>query len=243
MDSAVTPEQQLHTVQLRDHLLRMLNHELRTPLTALIEGLELIREGADGETPEERRALVEVLSSNARRMARITEELREISLLTSVGRVLDPRPGNLRAVLEEVCKPAMAAANRKTIRFSCEALPPVVMDAQAIREILTCLVHHGLRRTGRDGEVVVRAAPDDRGVAMTVSDHGAVVASEELHQFLRQLHAEPGLGLPTACAEGWAELALCHQLLEAHHGTLDIQASLPQGLTVTATLPIASAVA
>jgi signal transduction histidine kinase len=96
-------------------------------------------------------------------------------------------------------------------------------------------VVNAIKFTGEGGEITVDAATD-RGPELTVTDTGVGIAEEDLPQvfdrFFRCVSAEvmavqgPGLGL-----------AIVKSIVEAHHGTVQLESKPGVGTTARLTLP------
>ncbi|MDH7569789.1 MAG: response regulator, partial [Armatimonadota bacterium] len=79
-------------------LIRTVTHDLRTPLNSVLGYLELVRE--DETLSEESREYLEVVQRNADRMLRMVNGLLDISRLESGRLSVNPRPTELRPVLD-----------------------------------------------------------------------------------------------------------------------------------------------
>ncbi len=146
---------------IKDEFLQSVNHQLRTPLTALVEGLELLRDGAMGTLTIDQLGLTRMLQENAQRLERLIDEALDLTLLKSGRRPLDRKSDDLAAVLRQVQQRWGAAVDGKTVRLSCGELPPVFMDALAVREVMDHLLRNALRHAPKSSAVTVQARAID----------------------------------------------------------------------------------
>jgi two-component system OmpR family sensor kinase len=159
------------------------SHELRTPLTALRGNVEhLARHGASPD-------LVADLQADARRLARLAEDLLALSREEAA-----PAP-EIEVRLDELVREA--AADRR-------AAEPVVVhgDRGALARALANLVENA--RTHGAGAVSVRVAALDGIALVEVSDEGAGVADAEQEQVFERFHGR-GSGLGLAIVRATAE--------------------------------------
>lgn len=224
---------------LKDDFLMTISHQFRTPLTALVEGLELMQDGAMGPMNDEQRSLVHVMDENVSRLDHLIEEALDLSLIKSGRRLLDRKPWDVRPMLQGCVQEWQAAAESRTITLACEALPRVYMDGEAIREVIGHLLRNALRHAPPKSEITVRAQAKDDAVEISVRDRGPGMAQEHLAKLF-----EPFVHVQTPDAPGsqgsGLGLAICRQVIDRHRGRIEADSALGQGMTVTFALPIAT---
>jgi signal transduction histidine kinase len=102
--------------QLKDEFLATVSHELRTPLNAIVGWAQLLRASL---VPEERRShAAEVVARNAKFLARLIEDLLDVSRISSGQLSLDMRPVNLASVAERAIDSFAAAAREKNVTLT-----------------------------------------------------------------------------------------------------------------------------
>jgi signal transduction histidine kinase len=115
----------------------------------------------------------------------------------------------------------------------------VVMDPDALRQVLTNLLDNAIRYTPDGGVIRVTAGPADGGVVLAVQDSGQGIAPDHLTRIFERFYRvdpsrsreEGGTGLG---------LSIVKHIVEAHGGRVDAESELGAGTTVTAWLPRAS---
>ena len=224
---------------LKDDFLATINHQVRTPLTAILEGLSLLRDETLGAVTEEQKTFLQTIDENARRLAKLIDDILDLSTLQSGRRVLNRQASDFGALLREAHTLWLAVAPSRAIRISCEELPPVYMDKQAIGDVLDQLLHNALRYTPTEREVEVAARLCDGTIEVTVRDHGPGIPSDALTRLF-----EPFSHIQTPDAPGsegsGLGLAFCRELIERHRGSIRAESSSGEGTTVTFTLPIST---
>lgn len=199
--------------EMKNMFLQAVSHDLRTPLTAII-GLShtLEQRHADLDEDEARRFAARI-SSNARRLRGIVENLLDldrlkrgittpkldsVDLVTLVGRMLRE---------SELVEPA---------RLHTELRPAIVWaDAAKVERIVENLLANAVRHTPASTSVWVSVRPVDGGAQILVEDDGPGVAAE-----LREAIFEPfRQGSESAASPGvGVGLALVRRLAELHGG-------------------------
>ncbi|MGH2542121.1 MAG: sensor histidine kinase, partial [Ardenticatenaceae bacterium] len=201
-------------------LMSDLSHELRTPLAILLTHLEVLRLPAlSAETREQSLHLMQV---EARRMSRLVNSLLELGRLETSAEI-EQRPVELLPLAEEVVAQVAPQAEEKSIRLSLHGdapLPPVVGDADRLRQLLLILLDNALKYSQAGADVTVRLDHSAEGVSCEVRDTGPGIPAEHLpyltRRFYRANQSEtvPGSGLG---------LALAAEILHRHGSQLMIE--------------------
>ncbi len=206
--------------RLKDEFLATLSHELRTPLNAILGWSTLMGRGTLSENAV--RDGVRVIERNARAQAQLIEDLLDMSRIISGGIRLEPRPVQLREVLESACETVAAAAVAKGVRIEKAldaSVEPVLADPYRLQQVAWNLLHNAVKFTPRGGSVTVRLESVQDGAQISIEDTGEGIAPDFLvHVFDRFRQADGsttrrhgGLGLG---------LAIVKQLVELHSGTV-----------------------
>jgi len=222
----------------RQALLNDVSHELRTPLTVITGSLEAM---LDGVHPTDAAHLTPILEET-RVMARLIDDLRTLALSEAGTLALHVEPTDLDVLVGEVVRAfaGAGAAAEVTVRADVpDDLPIVEVDPVRIREVLSNLVSNAVRHTPAGGSVVIAgiAEPSPTGSTATrltirVSDTGPGIDPVVLpHVFDRFVKGSDSVGSGLG-------LAIARYLVEAHGGTLEVEASGSSGTTFRATLPV-----
>jgi signal transduction histidine kinase len=210
------------------------SHELRTPLTALLGFSEMLATRPLGG--DEVRRLANIIRSETDRLARIVDDLLDLSRLEQG---LAPRLARRPVAVA----PAVVAAvslfrHRATHRLSVECeepLPPVDADPDALDRILKNLVSNAIKYSPAGGLVSVDVRAVGARLEFSVADEGRGIAAEALPRIFEPYYRAPdasdaarGVGLG---------LAVVKSLVDAHGGSIRVASAPGQGTRVTFALP------
>ncbi len=210
-------------------------HELNNPLTAVIGMVSLARQmtGTQARAGE----YLTVALEQARRMARIIEELRQLAEREreGSGARLQLR-GPVLAALESVREECARRGISPTCEFA-EPLPDVQGHADQLQQAVGHLLQNALTAMPEGGALTVGMAPvGAEAVRLWVRDTGRGIAVENIERIFDPFFTtkdEPGrLGLG---------LSVTHRIVETHHGRIQVESAVGQGSTFTLILPAASA--
>jgi PAS domain S-box-containing protein len=227
---------------LKDQFLATVSHELRAPLNAVLGWAELLRSGVLDE-PRRQRAL-EAVHANARRQAKLIEELLDVSRIVSgqlqVTRTAVDLHGVVRASLETV----LPSAERKGIQIHTDvdrSIGPVLGDAARLQQVLLNLLTNAVKFTPDSGTVRLTVQRSDDIVDMIVSDTGTGIAPDFLPLVFEPFRQADGSTTRTHGGLGLG-LAIVKHLAEAHGGTVSAHSDGEgRGATFSVRLPIAAA--
>jgi PAS domain S-box-containing protein len=211
------------SLRARDDFLSVLAHELRNPLTPLTMQVASLQATAAAATqPLDARWVEQQLNIVQRavaRLARLTEELLEVSRTTVGGFRLERADTDLVALTRDVVARSSEELERARCPVTIEGDPVVEgqWDRLALERVVTQLLSNAMKYgPGRPIEIVVWNDGDN--ATLSVRDHGIGVPPEQrerlFERFARlaplQHYGGFGVGL-------W----LVHRIVEAHRGQIE----------------------
>ena len=227
--------------QLKSDFVSTVSHELRTPLAA-IYGAALTLQRGDIQLEESQRSgLLDVISSEADRLARIVNDILWASRLDS---------GQMSIAIESCDAAALATGVVDAVRAhapasvvlsvdAADALPPVAADPDKLRQVLTNLVDNAVKYSPDGGTRadLARRAPAT-GSGSTSQDEGlGVPPGEQERIFEKFFRLDPNL---TRGVGGTGlGLYICRELVHRMHGRIWLVSDGRRGSTFTVELPVA----
>jgi two-component system, NtrC family, nitrogen regulation sensor histidine kinase GlnL len=220
-----------------------LAHEIRNPLGAIRGAVQLL--SRELERDSRLQEYTAVLLTEVDRVNRIIEALLDLAKPAPIRAV----PLNLHQLLERVALLSEEGARERRItlvRRYDPSLPPILGDEDRLVQVFHNLLRNAMDAMAGGGQItlVTRASLDplygkvDLGsgqrtmVEASVIDEGGGIPAETRARIFDPFFTtkERGLGLG---------LAICHQILEQHHGAIHVDSVEGRGTTVTCFLPIA----
>ncbi len=217
------------------------SHEFRTPLTLLLGPLEeLIASGMRDEAAA--RSKLELAQRNGFRLLRLVNTLLDFSRIEA-GRVqASYEPTDVAAFTAEVASTFRSAVEKAGLRLTIvpRELPHLVfLDRDMWEKVVLNLLSNAFKFT-LDGEIAVSIAPSASGGAeVTVSDTGSGIPQDELPRVFDRFYRVAGARGRSFEGSGIG-LALVHELVKLHGGTIDVESELGRGTTFRIELPFGS---
>lgn len=207
-------------VRRRDQFLAMLSHELRNPLGAIVAATALLQAGrAD---PDKRLKLQQILERQSQHMARLLDDLLEVSRVTQDKIELARSTVDLTAVTREAVDAARAKMEDRGLTFSVKLDPDALFvdgDAARLQQIETNLLHNAAKYTQRGGHVELELRREGDTARLTVRDDGMGIQPDMLLNVF-ELFVQNKRTLDRADGGLGVGLTLVRSLVNKHGGTV-----------------------
>ena len=232
--------------ELRADFVANAGHELKTPLTALIGFIETLQ-GPAREDAAARARFLGIMDEQARRMARLVDDLLSLSRIELNEHVAPTGRVALPPVIEAVARSLELRAGARGIRIVHDLpadLPEVVGDADELAQVFQNLLDNATKYGRRDSEVTVRATIADgaaQQIGIAVADQGEGIAAEHLPRLTERFYRVDNARSRELGGTGLG-LAIVKHIVNRHRGRLDIESTPGQGSTFTVWLRAAGSV-
>jgi signal transduction histidine kinase len=207
----------LELAQRKDEFLAMLGHELRNPLAPIMTAVELLARHPVA-TREQK-----VIERQVRHLARLVDDLLDISRVTRGHIELERELVSLETVLERAVELAAPLVTRyqHTLRLDSGRGVTLRGDLERLAQVFGNLLTNAAKFTAPGGRIEVMVQSHADRVEITVADNGRGIAREHLHSIFepfkqaqgRRDAARGGLGLG---------LAIVKSLVEQHGGSISV---------------------
>jgi signal transduction histidine kinase len=211
-------------------------HEMKTPLTILQGNLDVALMKA--RTSEEyREALINNLEQVGRLIA-LTRSLLTLANFTSGKPPVHLVPLALEPLIQDMLDELTLLADDRQIKLSFESqsVPPVLGDAQWLKQALINLLDNALHYTPSGGAVTVRLQAVGEGVAVAVEDTGHGIEPEHLPHLFERFYRTDWARAKDAGGTGLG-LPIVKEIAEAHGGSISVTSQVDKGSVFTLRLP------
>ncbi|MFV9503658.1 MAG: ATP-binding protein [Oscillochloridaceae bacterium umkhey_bin13] len=225
--------------ELQGTFISVISHELKTPVSIIKGYAGTLRRDDVNFEPAQYRDGLAVIEDEADRLARLIQDLLEVSRLVAGGIRLELHDLALPKLAADVAHSfAPAAGDQFTfeLRFP-DDMPPVYGDYERCRQVLANLVSNALKYSPEGGIIRIGGWPEGDVAVCYVSDQGVGIPPEEhetifgrfyrIDNRLRRETQGSGLGL-----------FLTRAIVEAHGGRIWVESQLGRGSRFIFTLPL-----
>jgi signal transduction histidine kinase len=213
-------------------------HELRTPLAVTRIAVE---SALDVEVIEpETRNNLEIAQRQVRHLTRLAEDLLWLSRLEAKQLPLSLRSCCLNDLVSDLEEELAPLAIASTIDIRLEILVNqsiyIIGDSDRLYRSIANLIHNAIQYTPADGVVTIRLESTERNAKISIQDNGIGIATEDLpHIFDRFYRVQADRSRNTG-GTGLG-LAIVKAIIQAHHGSIQVDSQLDLGSKFTVTLP------
>ena len=209
----------------KDEFLAMLGHELRNPLGAISTAIHVL--DRLGKPDDQAAPLREIIVRQTRLLARLVDDLLDVSKLVSGKIRLHRRPDDLKKIVTRVVSSfeEVGKTTRHTVTVAGE---PVAVEADSLRleQVVANLLDNALKYTPSGGRIDVSVAADGSHAMLNMRDTGVGIGADMLPRIFDLFvqakptfdRADGGLGLG---------LTLVKRLVELHGGTVSASSAGP----------------
>ncbi len=224
---------------LKSELISIVSHELRTPLTALQGFSELLL--TRDSSSEEARLWTLTINEEAKRLAKILDDLLNVSRIEAGAVRLQIAPTSIDEVVREVVSLFSAQSTKHgfALDFDGDGLC-VSADRERLTQILDNLLSNAVKYTPGGGTIRVSAAAHDGAAVISVADEGLGIPTEELPKLFLRFHRVDTPDRVSIRGTGLG-LYITQQLVAMHGGTISVESQVGRGSTFTFTLPLEGA--
>uniref|UniRef100_A0AAU2UWK4 histidine kinase n=1 Tax=Streptomyces sp. NBC_00003 TaxID=2903608 RepID=A0AAU2UWK4_9ACTN len=211
------------------------SHELRTPLAAMAAVTDALDEDAhSGQLPPDTADAVLLISDETRKLARMVDDLMEISRFDAGAAALHLDDVSLRTLVHKTLALRGWREPEEVVTRLPEHDVRVRVDARRIDVVLANLIANALRHGAPP--VTVRARVTKMSIVIEIADHGPGIPEDVLpYVFDRFYKADAARTRSEGSGLG---LAIATENVRLHHGTLTAANSPDAGAVFTVTLPI-----
>jgi PAS domain S-box-containing protein len=223
----------------KDELISMVSHEMRSPLASIVGFTELLM--TRDSSHDQRQRYLDTMLQEARRLTGLINDFLDMKRMDGTHHRLNTSPTDIARLVKRAVD-NVPEDPKIPIAISLPSdLPMVVVDPDAILQVLTNLISNARKYSPDGGEILFTARTTGESIEVSLKDHGLGLQKEELGKLFNKFYRTDRPQLRTIKGTGLG-LAISRRIVEAHGGRLDAQSDGPgQGTTFKFTLPIAPA--
>jgi two-component system cell cycle sensor histidine kinase PleC len=225
----------------KSQFLATMSHELRTPLNAILGFSELMRSEILGKIGNDvYRAYLDDINSSGQHLLGIINDILDLSRIEAGKRELREELVSLSDIAEEARSLLELKARQKNItveEFYEANLPRVVVDEQAIRQVILNLLSNSLKFTPSNGEITIKVGRTQAGGQyVSIKDNGAGIPEKELPIVLSSF-GQGSVSLKTPEQGTGLGIPIVQALIHLHGGNFTLRSQVGVGTEAIATLP------
>lgn len=213
------------------------SHELKTPITSIMGYADtLLEEDYDLET---RTKFLNVIATEARRMARLVTDLLTLSRYDSNKKRTNKEKFDLGELVKRCQDKLAIEIKKKEHKVNCFVtadVPPVYADKDDIERVVLNILSNSIKYTPNGGEIKIYVGFVYNDAYIKIFDNGIGIPEEDLTRIFERFYRVDKARTREMGGTGLG-LSIAKEILDKNGGSIDIKSIVGQGTEVVIRIP------
>ena len=222
---------------MRKEFVADVSHELKTPITSIMGYTDTLLEGDYDE--ETQREFLQVVSSEARRMAKLVTDLLELSRIDSNRKNIRKVSFDLGVLAKECQKKLAIEIKKKKHHVECLVtadVPPVFADKDDIQRVILNILTNSIKYTPDGGTIKIYVGFVYNDAYIKIIDNGIGIPEEDLNRIFERFYRVDKSRAREMGGSGLG-LSIAKEILDKNGGSIDIKSQVNKGTEVVIKIP------
>ncbi len=223
--------------EIRRDFVANVSHELRTPLSILRGYIETMID--DPKLPRSETArILEVMDQHSKRLGLLANDLLTLAQIESDRSTLELSEIDLLRFFNDLVRDwnkKFAAKNLKVVVDVDGDCPKIRADEARLREVFDNLLDNAVKYSNENGEIRLCAGRHDGAIALSVSDSGIGIGSEDLPRIFERFYRADKARSRELGGTGLG-LSIVKHIAQLHGGSVEAESVLGKGTTIRVVL-------
>ncbi len=222
---------------MRKEFVADVSHELKTPITSIMGYADTLLEGEYDKDTQQK--FLGVISSEARRMARLVTDLLTLSKYDSKKVKLEETEfdlGELTKKCQERLKFEIEKKHQNVECFVTANVPPVSADKYGIERVVLNILSNAIKYTPENGKIKIYVGFVYNDAYIKIIDNGIGISEQDLTRIFDRFYRADKARTREMGGTGLG-LSIAKEILDQNKGSIDIRSELGKGTEVIIRIP------
>ena len=223
---------------MRKEFVADVSHELKTPITSIMGYADTLLEGDYDKEMQQK--FLGVISSEARRMARLVTDLLTLSKYDSKKVKLEETEfdlGELTKKCQERLKFEIEKKHQNVECFVTANVPPVSADKYGIERVVLNILSNAIKYTPENGKIKIYVGFVYNDAYIKIIDNGIGISEQDLSRIFERFYRADKARTREMGGTGLG-LSIAKEILDQNKGSIDIKSELGKGTEVIIRIPV-----
>lgn len=215
---------------LKSDFISNISHEFRTPLTSISGYTNLILMEKFGKLKEEQQEALKVVSSEAKRLSQLINDVLDVSKLESGKIQINKTKVNIANIAKNINSILKGYSNDNKVKIINEINNDtyVYCDENKIQQVLINLIDNAIKYNSKNGWVKIKYKSDDEWDNIIIEDNGIGISEENAKHLFDKFYQVESIMFKSKIGTGLG-LSIVKQIIDLHGGKIDIESKLNKG--------------
>lgn len=222
---------------MRKEFIADVSHELKTPITSIMGYADTLMES---EYDKEMQAkFLGVISSEARRMARLVTDLLSLSRYDRNKTITEKVEFDLGDLVKKCQEKLQLEINKKKQNVECFVtanVPPVYAEKDGIERVIINILTNSIKYTEENGTIKIYVGFVYNDAYIKIIDNGIGIPEADLSKIFERFYRVDKARTREMGGTGLG-LSIAKEILDRNNGTIDIKSELGKGTEVVIRIP------
>lgn len=223
--------------EIKSRFFTNISHEFRTPLTLVLGPLDDLIAGKEKGNVL---PYYHMIRRNTQRLLHLINQLLDLSQLEHSEMKLEIRCEDMVGFLRNNFFAFESLAHQYRIRLQFKTVPETALlyfDRHKMEQVIANLLSNALKFTPEGGEISLTVAMDEAFLKIEVADSGQGIPADQLPYVFDRFYQGSAAGRKGSQGSGIG-LALTKELIELHHGRIEVESEVDTGTQFSIFLPM-----
>ena len=222
---------------MRKEFVADVSHELKTPITSIMGYSDTLLEGDYDE--ETKNKFLTVISSEARRMAKLVTDLLTLSRYDNKKIETEATNFDLGELVKRCQEKLRFEIEKKGHNVECfvtASVPPVVADKEGIERVVLNILSNAIKYTPDNGVIKVYVGFVYNDAYIKIIDNGIGIPEEDMERIFERFYRVDKARSREMGGTGLG-LSIAKEILDKNKGSIDIKSKVGKGTEVVIRIP------
>lgn len=225
---------------IKNQFISMVAHELKAPVSAVLGFIQLILDPKINLSKEQYDDFLKRSEVRLKGSLDLINDLLDISRMEIKKKYRELKEININEVIRSVVSMfeiEIAKKNLKLILQLEEISETIVADLNEINRLITNILSNAIKYNKDGGCITINTKQDYNYISISIADTGIGLRAEEKKELFQEFYRAKNKYTKNISGTGLG-LTIVKRIVEAYHGTIDVDSEFEKGTTIYIKLPI-----
>jgi PAS domain S-box-containing protein len=226
--------------RMKSEFISLASHQLRTPLSAMKWFLEMLMAGDIGTLTPEQKEIINNINDSNERMIELVNTLLDVSRIESGKLIIDPKPTDLRMLLNGLLselEPQLKIKNQVISVDLPQDLPDLLLDPKLIRQVYMNYLTNAIKYSPPDTTITLKILWTEKEMVSEVRDEGHGITLSEQDRIFQKFFRASNSGKRDTDGNGLG-LYLVKSIVESSGGKVWFESVEGKGTSFYFSIPV-----